>query len=260
MIRKAVWWIGLGLMVQGQVALASMENCRMERPEDQVLYATDFRWYQPFDAMLQLYEQLYTSGKRLAKRAYWDAEENSYVLPYDADRGGNVRISGEFVGAVRTHIEKALKRKYADAIFFSDMGHSHVFVPEHPRRDYMDLPADRLTEIYEKLFADSEVRFLYHTAEQLSTDGQDPHMVWRRHTRNLVGENRVNGEVFVQPGYHEVGYGINELEGYRWFSAGFHVSANQNGCFVFSANGETRRFDISLYDLTYPDGPVFSTH
>jgi hypothetical protein len=46
----------------------------------------------------------------------------------------------------------------------------------------------------------------------------------------------------------------NELEGYKYWGAGFNLSAHKNGCFEYSVNGVTSRFDLSLYDLESEPG------
>lgn len=227
-----------------------IERCRPESTADLKLYSSDLAWGQPFAGMIERYARIYQSGKRLPKRAYWDSARGGFYLPYHSGGGEPVAIGAEFVGALRTHLEKGLRRKFADAVFFSDLGHSHMLIPLSKIEEYRRIPADRLHEFYGRAFADTEVRFLYHTAEQLDTSGEDPHLTWRQFTRNLVGENRFGGEVHVEAGYHEKGHTLRDVDGYAWWSAGFNISASRDGCFPFTLpDGRTQYFDISLYDL-----------
>lgn len=226
------------------------ERCRPESSTDLKLYSSDLAWGQPLPTMMELYKRIYESGKRLQKRAYWDSVRAGFFLPYHSSGGQPVPINSTFIGALRTHIEKGLRRKYTDAVFFSDMGHSHMLIPLHKFKDYQKIPADRLSELYAKAFADTEIRFLYHTAEQLDTSGGDLHLVWRMFNRNLVGENREGGEVHVEAGYHEKAHTLRDVAGYSWWSAGFNISASKDGCFPFvMPDGSTSYFDVSLYDL-----------
>lgn len=237
--------------------LAMAERCQPEAPTDLKLYSTDLRWNQPLAEMKERYERIYSSGKRLPRRAYRDAATGALRLPHE---DGTIAIPEEFVAAVRTHIEKALRRKYADAVFFSDLGHSHVLIPEQKHQEHYRHIGSR-ADFYTQLFKDRDIRFLYHTAEQLQTAeqlhtaGSDPHLAWRQNTRNLVGENRPDGEVHVEPGYHERAHTLRDVAGYHWYSAGFNLSASRDGCFPFiTPTGETRYFDLSLYDLTSEEG------
>lgn len=232
------------------VGANDLNRCRPESAQDKKLYSSDLSWGQPFAQMMALYGRIYSSGKRLPKRAYWDAIRGGYFLPYEQGNGEPVPIDANFIGALRTHLEKGLRRKYADAVFFSDLGHSHMLIPLAKMPDYNKIPGDRLNELYTRAFADQDVRFLYHTAEQLDTSGGEPHLIWRQFNRNLVGENRTGGEVHVEAGYHENAHTLRDVAGYHWWSAGFNISASQDGCFPFQTpDGGTAYFDISLYDL-----------
>ncbi len=240
---------------------SDLTRCQPEAAENAKLYSSDLKWHQPLPAMLALYGNIYQSGKRLPKRAYWDSVRGQYLLPYHMAGNTPIVVTEEFIGAVRTHIEKALVRKYADAVFFSDMGHSHMLIPEQKYHDeYRDIPADEHSELYSKAFADREVRFLYHTAEQMEMSGAEPHIIWRQFTRNLVGENRTGGEVNIEAGYHEPGHTLRDVVGYRWFSAGFNLSASKDGCFPFTTPaGVTMYFDLSMYDLESESGISFGS-
>lgn len=229
---------------------ADLNRCRPESAQDAKLYSSDLAWGQPFADMMALYGRIYKSGKRLPKRAYWDSVRGGYFLPYQQGSGQPVPINENFIGALRTHLEKGLQRKYADAVFFSDLGHSHMLIPLAKSEDYRKISADRMDEFYTRAFSDPDIRFLYHTAEQLDMSGGDLHLVWRQFNRNLVGENKANGEVHVEAGYHEKAHTLRDVAGYYWWSAGFNVSASQDGCFAFQTpDGGTAYFDISLYDL-----------
>jgi len=222
-------------------------------PGDKKLFSSDLRWNIPFQEMLELFNTVYHSGKRLPQRAYQN-DKGELWLPYFANQGGDVFAPHSLVEIISRHIELALQRSYADAIFFSDMGHAHFLIPEEKyKREYADIPVSQMARLYEKIFSDQDILFVYHTAEQLATDetsGEHArHLRWRYFTRNLIGQNRKEGEVYVLPAVTEPGNTLRDLVGYRWWSSGFNVSASAQGCFTFTHAGEQRRYDISLFDL-----------
>jgi hypothetical protein len=44
---------------------------------------------------------------------------------------------------------------------------------------------------------------------------------------------------------------VTGLPGHRDWSAGFNISASQDGCFAYQHKGQTIYFDLSLHDLPY---------
>jgi len=238
-------------------AAEQQPRCRPETAEDSKLFSSDFHWDMPFKKMMNLSSTIYTSGKRLPKRAYYDQAAGEFKMPLD--RGGTetpVSLPKDLADIVRNHIEKALARKYADAIFFPDLGHSHYLIPlEKYEREYAPIPVNEIAALYEKLFRDPEVKAVYHTAEQLDTAPAEadslhtPHLRWRYYTRNLIGENRPGGEVYVVSAVDHRSNTLSDVPGYRWWGGGLNVSASVDGCFPYNHNGQIRYFDLSLYDL-----------
>lgn len=236
------------LALEPAIARAVVSPCSSARADEAKLVLSDLPFGLSWQQTLQLADAIYSSGKRLAMRAYWSAEKNSHVLPFKQDSEIiEVPISERFIGSVRTHIEKGLERRYAQAVFMSDMGHSHFLIPNDK---YQAIYKEKSrSEVYQSIFDDPDVRILYHTAERMKFDDSDPHMGWRKNTRNLVGENRPGGDVFVAPGYDDKSHTLREMDGYTWFSAGFNISASKDGCFPFLDHGRSLNFDLSLYDV-----------
>ncbi len=237
-------------------------RCRSEGASDKRLRSSDLRWNIAYADMMTLFTSIYNSGKRLPKRAYWDEADGTYKLPFDENRGGDVTISTDFVASVRNHIEKALQRGYADAVFFSDMGHSHFFIPKDKFDNvYKSIPVNQFSRLYRELLLDSEMQILYHTAEQMEhkplpaePSVRDLYLQWRFFTRNLLGVNLPNGAVYVYPSLDNPGNTLRDLQGFAYWGGGFNLSASEQGCFEYrDAHGEIRYFDISLYDLTADD-------
>lgn len=239
----------------GEVTVQA-KNCLKQAPGSPVLYLSDFRWwYNPIE-LLEKLQEVYTSVKRLDKRAYLDTETGRIMLPYDRERGGDVELPLSFVEQVAMHIRSAFAEKVIDGVFFSDMGHSHFYFPAEKYQEiYFPIPITQASRMYESFFKDPDLRVLYHTAEQLrlldenNQPLQDERLLFRLKTRNLVGRNDGSSrlEYWQAPG--TINNTVNEVEGYDSWSSGFNISSNQNGCFSFEAGGKNLSFDLSLYDL-----------
>lgn len=230
-------------------------RCRPETVADEKLYSGDFKWDYTLPEMVQRFLDIYAGPKRLQKRAYWNAGKKRFELPYLANRGGAVVLPESFVRSVGRHIVSADKGGYIDGVFFPDMGHSHFLIPESIWNEkYSDYPVGDIGKLYEGLFQEPALEILYHTAEQLTTRNPDGTLVddartkWRYETRNIVGDNIGHGLKVLQNPQSRANT-VAEVPGYFWHSAGFNVSANENGCFSVEAGGKTRRFDLSLFDL-----------
>lgn len=247
-------------------ASAQAENlpCPPQPASEPYVYLSDFKWKQTLEDMRTKYRETYSSGKRLKGRAHWDAGLNSYVLTHPM-KNEKVRISATFIRNITRHIEISLERRYADFIFFPDMGHSHLFVPLADFGDIDAIPTDQPHLAYERMFALPGLKVLYHTAEQLTVrpgdrnEGpfpQDKELLWRYFSRNPIGDNITGENVAPHFAFNQENYNtVNELKGHRLWSAGFTLSASKHGCFRFQdPEGQEQRFDISLEDLPYSAG------
>jgi len=240
-------------------ASANITPCLPEKPQESFLSLSDFKWEQSLEELLNLFHFNYQSEKRLKNRAYWDPNSNQYFLPYSSSNGGAVYLSPRLIESVTSHIEEAFKQNVIDAVFFSDMGHSHLQIPQN-RYDqiYMHFEVKEFSRMYEALFQDPSIKILYHTAEQLKTrDGSgavlpDPRLQHRFKTRNLVGSNDNSKRLQFLTNPNSPANTAHEIEGYKYWGAGFNLSAHKNGCFQYKAQDKTLRFDLSLYDLESP--------
>lgn len=251
-------------VTQPCLALAqSSFPCAPQAENEPLVYLSDFKWGMSLEAMGKKFDFIYASGKRLKGRAYYDEKERAYLVQKN---NGTVRLTPEFLRNVRRHIEIALERRYADYVFFPDMGHSHLYIPEAEWPPIQEIPGERVHELYTKMLALPSLKVLYHTAEQLGVkEGernngpfpQDKILLWRYFTRNPVGDNTTGENVapvfaFTNNVYNTVG----ELKGHASWSAGFSISASKDGCFAYTApGGKELRFDLSLDDLpAAPEG------
>lgn len=234
------------------------ENCRSEVATEKPLYASDFKWGYLLNELIEKFEVIYKSPKRLAKRAYWDVDVQKIILPYDIERGGGVELNPAYVAAVISHIEQGFQKKIIDGVFFPDMGHSHLMIPKVKyEKKYKNIPVNQMSRMYELFFKDPEILTLYHTAEQLKMLDENENLLsderirFRHHTRNLVGHFDPRKEIFVVQNPESKQNTSNGIPNYEWWGAGFNLSANEKGCFSYLRDGQKFNFDISLFDLDY---------
>ena len=224
--------------------------------EEPVLYSSAFRWGYDLESMRLKFDEIYSDKARLFGRAYFDESRSVFILPDVPIWGGEVILTKRLIESVKAHIETALKYGYADFIFFPDMGHSHLFIPQDRWDDvYAGFALENLSSMRSAVLDDPDVRILYHTAEQLElldTDDvvkKDPDLMWRYFTRNPVGDNQGLGRLDLIRDLETAMNTARDLPGYHYYGAGFNLSANANGCFPFVHEGVVRYFDISLFDL-----------
>lgn len=230
------------------------DRCRPKSPGEDILRNSDFSWNQTLEQILKRGQELYISPKRLDHRAYKN-DKGEYVIPLDIMGViKEAKISDRFIRSVTLHIEEALKRRYVDAIHFSDMGHSHFFIPQDfYDRELKDIPFEEKHILYEKMLNHEGLKVLYHTAEQLvmkNENGEllpDRHIQWRFFTRNLIGDNEALGKLELLHNETHAWNTAHEYDpGYRYWGAGFYISANEKGCFPFRHEGKIYYFDINL--------------
>jgi hypothetical protein len=254
-------WILISMFL-GPAAMAGnslpeiAQRCAPLSPVEKPLYSGEFHWGYDLPGMLQKFTEIYHSPKRLPRRASWDARQQVLKLPYDSDRGGDIAVGESFIRAIARQVERAFELKYVDAVFFPDMGHSHLLIPENLMREkYNNYPVPQMSMMYRDMFQDENVEVLYHTAEQLTTLDKsdnvlpDPQIQWRYRTRNIVGKIQPTTELKVLQNPESKANTVHGAAGYAWWGAGFNLSAQENGCFEYRAHGKVYRFDLSMYDL-----------
>lgn len=260
MVLLNSFWVG-GLVASDDQFLVSKEfvrhsTCSKPVEDEEILHNEDFAWNSELEEILDRANNIYHNGKRLENRAYVNADKNVVIeMRLITGEKKEVRLTENLIKSVRAHIENALKRRYVDAIIFSDMGHSHFFIPQKFYDEVLSpIPISENHRRYEKMLAHEEIKILYHTAEQLkmhenSELAEDRHVQWRFFTRNLVGDNRAQGHLELlhnETHSHNTASANSYDSGYRYWGAGFYVSASKDGCFPYVHEGETYYFDLNL--------------
>lgn len=232
-------------------------TCVRSNQVENILRSSEFSWGMSLKEIQDKEKDVYQRGLRLKERAFM--ENGEVYLPYTPYGGKEekIKLSDRFIKSVIGHIEGGLKRRYVDAIIFPDMGHSHLFIDKKFYDEVLkDIPVKETHKKYELMLNHPETRFLYHTAEQLEMLDEDKklledrHLQWRFFTRNLVGHNKNLGKIeLIHNETHSHNTARDYEDGFRYWGAGFNISANKDGCFAYTHKGKTYYFDMSLKDL-----------
>ena len=253
-MRSIFFFFGL-FFLPLEIQAFDIQRCEKPKADEAITYRDGFSGMFDLESMASLYEKHYQSGTRLKGRAYFDRELNSFVLPHFQ---GPVKISERFLKNVTRHVEISLERRYADFIFFPDLGHAHLHLPDDVYDQMRSVKP--FSKMYEEFFAFEGLQMLYHTAEKLIVrDGpkysgafpQDPILLWRYFSRNPVGDNKdgENVKIFFQLEEPQKYNTVKRIPGHKEYSAGFDISASKDGCFPFQHQGKKWYFDISLESL-----------
>jgi hypothetical protein len=179
------------------------------------------------------FEALYESEKRLKHRAY--LVNGSFTAPY---RGKNVQIPETFLAQVKIQAELMLERGNADHLFYSDLGHGHLLLPEGEESQTM-----------EAVLASPHLKILYHTAELLEMRKgslgplpTDSALAWRYYSRNVLAHGRELAVLFAHGAIYNT---VREIPGYREVGT-FYISGSRDGCFPYRQGERRLFFDLSL--------------
>jgi hypothetical protein len=254
-MKTTLIFLSLLMAFKSPAAFLDQAHCQPETVDEPFLVVQDFKWGYTLVQMLEKFVEIYQSEKRLKMRAYWSDEKKALVFPYRSSNGGDIVVPLSFAEKIAGHIESGYKHKIVDAVFFPDMGHSHLFIPlDRWHMIYEPTPISEISRFYEGVFQDPKVKFLYHTAEQLKMleDNQlvqDERVRFRHQTRNLVGSMDGTGTVNWISNPESPANTARELPGHYYYGAGFNLSANKKGCFSALVKGREIKFDISMFDL-----------
>ena len=248
------------ISLSSKAGVVNLNNCQLPDSQEKTLFAENFSGQFTLETLKEKEEEIYHSGKRLKARAYVTAS-GKLVLPH---RNGNlVNIDKVFIGAITAGLENAFSLGYVDALIFPDMGHSHMLLEMGNYVNNIDPLEVRDQHLaYEMMFKDKNTKYLYHTAEKVKFYDEagdmypDKKVGWRFYTRNILVTGDGNGDIELLKNLehtHNTSRSENYFNNkkYRYWGAGFNISASASGCFSFIRNGKKVNFDISLEDLPY---------
>ncbi len=238
------------------------QRCQVSFHQTPEVYANDFKWGYTLLEMSDRFEEIYDSGKRLNMHAEYNPGEDQFYIFYDDKDHLPVAITEDFIKSVTNQIEVALANRFADYVFFPDMGHSHLHFPEsHWQKEYTgeNAPPKPRNNLYQKMLADPKMKALYHLAEQLQLQDEDKNLladdllVFKYWHRNFVGYNDTSRDFQIEVAPADKNYNtVGSIDEHHGYSAGFAVSASKDGCFPYiDKDGVTRYFDIGLQDPRY---------
>lgn len=182
------------------------------------------------------FERMYATSKRLTRRGYWDGA--SFLSGAD----GVTRAPARFLENVRRHVEGALSAGYARWVMWEDMGHGHVYAS---RQTWERVAGLEQAARREALMADPGTLVLYHVAENVRLDLDDPAQRRRFFERNIVGDNR-DGAVRVLAEWD--GGRVNTVRSIpghvEVLDALFYLRAHRDGCFAYRDGERAVRYDV----------------
>lgn len=234
-------------------------RCTQSYDKSQKLYSNNFKWGYTLLEMEDKFYEIYDSGKRLNFHANYNKNEDAFYLYLNRSTLAPVKINEQFIESVTRQIEIAIAKGYSDFVFFPDMGHSHLYIPQEKwDTDYANFKgfAKNMPLLYEKMLADPEMKPLYHLTEQLQMLDHNNHPIeddilkFKYWHRNFLGKNDTSHFHEIHRAPKDEKYNtVRKIKDHKLWSAGFAVSASEQGCFPYrDKDGNTRYFDISLHD------------
>jgi len=210
-------------------------------------------WYKTLKQVELLYDKHYNRESRLDNYIY--IENNKHIGTIIED-GKEVHfdIPNHFMHSMLNHLKAGLENSWFNYIFWADLNHGHLFIPDGLKDNYFELNGK---EYFEKILKDKNLGILYHAAEHFCT--LDPRNTEYISTRNIVGwfNDKPIEIIFPKPDTSPGRLAANTAsvpDGYSnvWWIG---VSASKNGAFSIKVNGEVIRLDISfdvpsVYDST----------
>ncbi|WP_412474282.1 hypothetical protein [Halobacteriovorax sp. YZS-1-1] len=266
-MKKFIPVLALIISFKSFASIEVRPSCYLSDNEE-ILYMDMFPWNQTRAEMEENSWAIYNSGKRMDNRVFF--EDDKFLMPFKASGGKTqyARVPEVFIKSLVSQIEYALDNDYVDFINFSDMGHSHFFIPnefyngELSKYSY----AKEKAKFFETLMNEKSVLSLYHTAEQMKFFEKrgdefplaDRYIQKRFYTRNFVAKNdgSRNGKILFNLDASGQATSTYRPDEYRYWGSGISFNATKNGCFSFKKNGQVFYFDMSADDVGYnmPNG------
>ncbi len=189
------------------------------------------------------FEFVYLSPRRIKNRVYWSSQKQNYIF-----RKSQVDyvLPKYFIENLKSHLSQALSKGYAKHLYYADLGHLHLLIPE---------PLWEVQMLKKSFFNSTELLSLFHTGElyQFKKGGSltgamtdDDDWLWIYRHRNFVGRNQLHQPIVPLFSQLDAVYNtVRSIEGYKELSS-VYFSANQDGCFSLDKTNSALRFDISV--------------
>ncbi len=252
--------LSISVIAQKKIRSECYSSANEER-----MYSDIFPWNQSKKEMLDNFNTIYKSGKRMDHRVFYEAGQYKMPITSPLYPTKYTIVPDIFIKSLITHIETALERGYVDVINFADMGHNHFFIPmDYYKKEVDDLVIEQRDKGYEKMMGHPDMLMLYHTAEQLRFEEkgkkeliEDRYIQRRFYTRNLIGQNDGSQKldfIFDRLSGGKINSSTSYKEKqYKYWGGGVSFNATKNGCFSFK---DPRDKKIYYFDFSYNDlGP-----
>jgi len=200
-------------------------------------------WNFSLKEMQRVYEHEYNSEKILKNTIKnVDGKWVGTIL------GQHYEVSQKFIDTTVSHIQELFDRRFIRFLFRLDASHAHAFIPKEHRARYNGCSPAAEAQI---MAHDSSLGILFHTAEHLGEDPNDPEVVALNTQRNFIGwyDGR-DMSVLPLPHYTNSKTTAVNAPG-QLLRPGPLFAAHKDGVFSIIVEGKEIHFDISLDDSTY---------
>lgn len=225
---------------KGCLSVEGEELTHKDYQFDEFKKETSITYYASRKVLRSKYLKIYNSEKRLRNRMYLKGGE--FSLPHN---GLDVTVKRNFLNTVAHQVEFAYQMNVVENLYYPDMGHMHLYLPENKVNIEM-----------ESALADAQLKVIYHTAEQLmmksgpSVRDTLAYRQFRYRTRNLVGS--FDGKGILEVSYAHNNPKFNTLKeipaypNYHDYNSTLYISANKDGCIGYYVDGCLLYFDLSF--------------
>jgi len=211
-------------------------------------------WYRTFEEVKQLYTKHYNRESRLENYIY--IENGKYIATIFKNGNKKVRFVApdHFIHSMLNHLKAGLDNDWFNYIFWADLNHGHLFIPDDLRENYSKFENEKY---FKEILKDRNLGILYHAAEHFCS--LDPENTKYIQTRNIVGwfNSKPIEIIFPESDTSKGRLKANTAsvpKGYSnvWWIG---ISASKDGTFSIEVDGKTIKLDISLevssiYDST----------
>ena len=125
----AVQTLAADLSVEDKIEIAK-KRCAPPTNTDPVLQAETFKGDFTTEEMSALYDKVYQSEERLLNRVGFDPDSKKFLSIDRNDAETHTEYAEKAIQGIILQVEEILRRDYARHVFFPDLGHSHLYIPQ----------------------------------------------------------------------------------------------------------------------------------
>jgi len=138
-------------------------------------------WWYSYADVDRLYEKHYNRESQLKDAIYF--KDGAFFVKISAGiEDLTLEIPPSFLANIMVHLRDGLEKEWFRYVFWPDLNHGHLFLPDEIRKKYVKL---EWKDYYRLAFGDRKLGVLYHAAEHFCH--LDPANTRFIETRNILG-------------------------------------------------------------------------